>query len=164
MAGGGLRWGETVRSWHPWGGVFFAVALGCMFLKWFILMKLYRDDRAWLRSAHRYAVHDESGLPEADRFTAGQKTLFWIQSLCALMLFASGIILWFPEAMARGLRLTAIVLHPAVAIVSMGGIIVHIYMATAATPDSFRSMIRGGVSSRWAASHHPKWYRRVFKN
>ena len=45
----------------------------------------------------------------------------------------------------------------------MGGIIVHIYMGTAAVPEAFRGMIQGWVKPGWAASHHPKWYRGISK-
>jgi len=134
-----------------------------MFRNWAAQMKLDGDDRIWLKNAHRYATHDEEGLPEASRFNAGQKMLFWVQSICAIILFSSGTVLWFPEAMPRSLRLAAILIHPAAAVVSIGGIIVHIYMGTAAVPEAFRGMIQGQVRGAWAASHHPKWYREVRK-
>jgi formate dehydrogenase subunit gamma len=151
--------GETVRSWHPWGGVVFAVILGCMFLSWAKQMRLDGDDRAWLRKAHRYAVNDEEGLPEAGRFNAGQKVLFWLQAIATLLLFVSGIVLWFPEHLSQGSRLAAILAHSVSAVVSVAAIIVHIYMGIAAVPGALRAMVRGRVSSGWAASHHPKWYR-----
>lgn len=155
--------GETIRRWHPWGGVFFAIVLGVMFRNWAKDMKLDADDKTWLKNAHKYAAHDETGLPEAGRFNGGQKMLFWVQSIAALGLFASGVVLWFPELMPRSLRLAAILIHPAVAIVSIGGIIVHIYMGTAAVPEAFRGMMQGWVRPAWARSHHPKWYRKVSK-
>lgn len=155
--------GETVRSWHPWGGVVFAVVLGFMFRNWAGQMRLDADDRRWLRRAHRYAVLDETGLPEAGRFNAGQKMLFWLQCVATLLLFASGIVLWLPESMARGLRLAAILIHPIAAVISIGAIIVHVYMGTVAVPGAFRAMMRGWVRPGWAATHHPKWYRRISK-
>ncbi len=155
--------GETVRGWHPWGGVVFALVLAVMFTRWAREMRLDRADRQWLRKAHRYAVHDEAGLPEAGRFNAGQKTLFWVQSVATIGLFLTGLVLWFPEETGRSLRLAAILLHPATAIISMGAIIVHIYMGTAAVPEAFRGMIQGWVRPGWAASHHPKWYREISK-
>ena len=153
--------GNTVRGWHPWGGVIFSLALCFMFRNWARQMRLDAEDRAWLRQAHRYATHREVGLPEAGRFNAGQKMLFWTQSTSTLFLFFSGLVLWFPETMPRSLRLTAILIHPIVAIISIGGIIVHIYMGTAAVPEAFRGMIQGWVRPAWAASHHPKWYRDI---
>jgi formate dehydrogenase subunit gamma len=153
--------GTAVRGIHPWGGVVFALALGMMFRRWARQMRLDREDRAWLRQAHRYAVHDEAGLPEAGRFNAGQKSLFWLQASAAVLLLSSGLVLWWPEAMPRGLRLAAILIHPLAAIVSIGGIIVHIYMGTAAVPEAFRGMIQGWVKPGWAKSHHPKWHREL---
>jgi formate dehydrogenase subunit gamma len=153
--------GVTVRGLHPWGGVIFACALGLMFRRWAGQMKLDADDKVWLANSHRYAMHEEEGLPEAGRFNAGQKMLFWTQSTLALLLFASGVVLWFPESMPRAARLLAVLVHPLAAIGAIGGIIVHIYMGTAAVPEAFRGMIQGWVRPGWAASHHRKWWKEV---
>ncbi len=153
--------GNATRGGHPWAGVVFAAALGFMFLGWASQMRLDADDRVWLRNMRKYMTHDESGLPEAGRFNAGQKILFWTQSAATLVLLASGVVLWFPESMPRALRLAAVLVHPAAAIASIGGIIVHIYMGTAAVPEAFRGMIQGWVRPGWAASHHPKWHREI---
>jgi formate dehydrogenase subunit gamma len=153
--------GTTVRAWHPLGGVIFVAFFAAMFAAWRRQMRLDQDDRIWIRLAHRYAVHNYSGLPEAGRFNAGQKSLFWLQSIFALLLLASGIVLWFPEFMPRALRLAAVLVHPVAAIASIGGLIIHIYMGTAAVPQAFRGMIQGWVTPLWAAAHHPKWYREI---
>ncbi len=155
--------GEAVRRWHPWGGVVFAVALALMFRNWSKDMKLDSLDREWLSKAHRYAVHEEQGLPEAGRFNAGQKMLFWIQSAAALLLFASGVVLFWPEAMPRGLRLAAVLVHPTAAVVSVAGILIHIYMGTAAVPGALSGMIHGWVSESWARAHHPRWHREIHR-
>ena len=157
LLGGGM----TVRAWHPWAGVIFALAFVWMFGAWRRAMVLDADDRRWLRMAHRYARHETAGLPEAGRFNAGQKSLFWIQAVSCVLLLASGIVLWLPSAMPRALRLAAVLVHPIVAVVSLGGLIVHIYMGTAAVPEALRGMVRGWVTPRWAEAHHPKWYRRL---
>jgi formate dehydrogenase subunit gamma len=39
--------------------------------------------------------------------------------------------------------------------------VLHIYLGTAAEPGTFRAMIRGTVSRRWARFHHGRWYREV---
>jgi formate dehydrogenase subunit gamma len=151
--------GTTVRAWHPWSGILFVLFFSAMFGNWRRQMRLDKDDRRWLRLAHRYAVHDHSALPEAGRFNAGQKSLFWAQSVFGILLLSSGIVLWWPEIMPRTLRLLAILIHPAAAVVSIVGLIVHIYMGTAAVPGAFRGMIQGWVTPGWAALHHPKWRR-----
>jgi len=153
--------GTTVRAWHPWGGVVFAAVFAWMFVAWRRAMRLDTEDRRWLRMAHRYVKHETEGLPEAGRFNAGQKSLFWIQAVSCLLLLLSGVVLWFPSVMPRGLRLAAVLLHPVVAVVALAGLIVHIYMGTAAVPEALRGMVRGWVTPQWARAHHPKWYRIV---
>ena len=76
-----------------------------------------------------------------------------------LALFVSGFVLWFPEWMPRSLRLISIAAHPLAAIGSITSILVHVYMGTAAVPQSMRAMLRGHVVSDWARFHHPKWYK-----
>jgi formate dehydrogenase subunit gamma len=151
--------GSTIRAWHPWGGLIFLAAFGSMFARWAAQMRMDADDRKWLRLAHHYAAHDYKALPEAGRFNGGQKALFWTQSVNGVLLLLSGVVLWWPQSMPRLLREVAILLHPLAAIVAIGGLIVHIYMGTAATPGAFRGMTQGWVKTGWAASHHPKWYR-----
>ena len=153
--------GGTVRAWHPWGGLLFVAFFAVMFRNWRKQMRLDGDDRRWLRLAHRYAAHDFAALPEAGRFNAGQKSLFWIQAVFGILLVSSGLVLWWPALMPRVLREVAVLIHPASAVVSIGGLIVHIYMGTAAVPESLRGMTQGWVTPGWAASHHPKWYKEI---
>ena len=153
--------GPTVRGWHPWGGVLFVAAFIVMFIRWQSIMRLDAEDRRWLRMAHRYATHDYASLPEPGRFNGGQKSLFWLQAVNGLLLLATGIVLWRPDLMPRGVREIAVLFHPIAAVIAIGGLIVHIYMGTAATPGAFRGMTEGWVKPAWAASHHPKWYRKI---
>ena len=151
--------GVTVRGWHPLGGLLFVLVFSAMFVSWKRQMRLDSDDRRWLRMAHRYAAHDYAALPEAGRFNGGQKSLVWLQSVNGVLLLLSGIVLWWPESMARPLREAAVLVHPISGILAIAGLIVHIYMGTAATPGAFRGMAQGWVKPGWAASHHAKWYR-----
>jgi formate dehydrogenase subunit gamma len=153
--------GVTIRAWHPLGGLLFAGVFLFMFKAWSRQMRLDADDRRWLRLAHRYAAHDYVSLPDAGRFNAGQKSLFWLQALNGVLLLLSGIVLWWPESMSRPLREAAILIHPLAGILAIAGLIVHIYMGTAATPGSLRAMTQGWVKPGWAASHHAKWYRDI---
>ena len=154
-----LGGGVTVRAMHPIIALIFAAAFARMFVKWASQMKLDADDRVWLANSHKYAMNQEEGLPEVGKFNGGQKMMFWMQALFTALLLVSGAVLWFPELMPRALRLGAVLLHPLAAIGAIGGIIVHIYMGTAAVPGSIKAMVRGVVSPRWAAAHHPKWFR-----
>ncbi|MEZ5404177.1 MAG: formate dehydrogenase subunit gamma [Bryobacteraceae bacterium] len=156
-----LGGGGVVRAIHPIAGVLFAIALMAMFVRWRGQMKLDADDREWLRQSSKYATNQEEGLPESGKFNGGQKMMFWMQWAFGLILLASGVVLWFPESMSRELRLAAVLVHPLAAIGAIGGIILHIYMGTAAVPGALKSMTRGWVTERWAAAHHPKWFREI---
>ena len=151
--------GTTLRAWHPWAGVLFTGFFAAMFLAWRGLMRLDPEDRRWLRMARRYASHDFAAMPPAGRFNGGQKALFWLQAANGILLLATGTVLWFPESTPRVLREMSVLVHPAAAVAAIGGLILHIYMGTAATPGAFRGMTQGWVTSAWAASHHPRWRR-----
>ncbi len=153
--------GATVSAWHPLGGLLFALVFSLMSSRWHRQMRLDADDRLWLRHGHRFILHEEFGVLESGRFNGGQKALYWMQAASAVILVLSGLVLWFPEVMPRGVRLAAVLLHPVAAVASLTGLIVHVYMGTAAIPGALRSMIEGYVSRGWAATHHPKWYREV---
>jgi formate dehydrogenase subunit gamma len=155
LSGGGF----VIRGTHPWSGVLFSVVIGWMYRRWAKTMYLDADDRVWLTRLDKYATHQHGALPPSGRFNAGQKMLFWSQVATGLLLLVSGVVLWFPEVMPRPLRLAAIAAHPLAAIGSIGGILVHIYMGTAAVPHSMRAILRGWVTPEWARFHHPKWYK-----
>jgi formate dehydrogenase subunit gamma len=50
-----------------------------------------------------------------------------------------------------------VLVHDAAGLLATALVIVHIYMATAATPGSFGAMVRGTVTEEWARRHHPAW-------
>jgi Prokaryotic cytochrome b561 len=133
----------------------FTLVLVFMFRNWWKDMKLGADDRRWLALAHRYAIHDERGLPEPGRFNAGQKMLFWVQGVSTVLLLTSGLVLFWPASTPGSLRLLAVVVHPAAAVISISGIIVHVYMGLAAVPGALHGMLRGWVPAAWASTHHP---------
>ncbi len=153
--------GSTARFLHPWGGTVFALVLALMFRRWASQMKLDGDDKVWLRDMHKYATNDEAGMPEPGKFNAGQKLMFWAEAFFAILLLVTGVVLWFPESMPRALRLAAVLIHPLAAIGAIGGIIVHIYMTTTVVRGSVTGMVRGYVSPKWAAAHHPKWFKQI---
>jgi cytochrome b subunit of formate dehydrogenase len=53
------------------------------------------------------------------------------------------------------------VVHDLAALSCLAGFIIHIYEGTAHQPGTFRSMIDGTVTEKWAWTHHPAWYRAI---
>jgi len=59
---------------------------------------------------------------------------------------AFGLVLWFTESIPwslRWLRYLAIAVHVIVALATIGGFIIHVYMGTAMVRGGFNSIIRG---------------------
>jgi formate dehydrogenase subunit gamma len=99
--------------------------------------------------------------PQTGRYNAGQKVLFFLVSLLAVLLLLSGVVLWYPYEFSQDLRQASWILHDAIFILFAVTIVVHIYLATASEPGTFRAMTRGTVTKAWAKMHHPRWYRDV---
>jgi formate dehydrogenase subunit gamma len=75
--------------------------------------------------------HEET-VPEVGRYNAGQKIVFWGMTILLLVLAASGIVMWdawFGQHFTIEQKRIAAVVHAAVAVVTIGLWIVHVYAA-----------------------------------
>src|SRR5215469_1172007 len=154
----------TSRFWHPVIALVFLAGIVWMLQAWRTDMQITAVDRTWGQAMDRYVRNEDAGLPPAERFNLGQKYFFWVMWWAGLALLVSGLVLWFPEWVPwdlRVLRASAILLHVAAALVTIGAFIIHVYMGTAMVRGGFSSIIRGEVSPAWARMHHRLWYQRV---
>jgi formate dehydrogenase subunit gamma len=149
------------RVIHPWSGVVFFAASAVMFLYWVKDMMLDKNDRGWLGPKMIEYLRFQSDDPEVGKYNGGQKLFFFFILLMAFVLFASGLVLWFPRDVSQTWREVAIIAHNASFILSTVAIVAHIYLGTAAEPGTFRSKIVGTVTKDWARLHHPRWFREV---
>jgi formate dehydrogenase subunit gamma len=150
--------GQTMRAAHPWIGVAFSAGILGVVILWTRDMLFRRGDGEWVRRIGRYAREGHSGL-DVGRFNAGQKAYYWVVVIFSLILLLSGIPLWFPWLLGTGWRESARLIHQAAYLVMVGGFIIHVYMSTALLPGTMTGMTTGKVSRRWAAWHHPRWFR-----
>ena len=153
--------GATARFWHPWLGLVFAASTFWMYRIWAGDMRIHDVDRAWAKSIDRYIRNEDEALPAIGRFNYGQKLFFWLMFYGAILLVASGLVLWFPELIPwtwRWVRFLAVAVHVIAALATIGGFIIHVYMGTAMVRGGFTSIIRGEVSASWARTHHRLWY------
>jgi len=154
--------GPMARLLHPWFSLGFVGCFGLQVLNWMQPMTWTPDDRRWLRRIREYVTNEDAREPDyVDFFNAGQKVYFWAIVGSAAVFLVSGIPMWFPAMLGRQVTAIGYVLHDIAALVMLVGFIVHIYESTAALPGTFRAMTRGTVERRWAATHHPAWYRRA---
>jgi formate dehydrogenase subunit gamma len=156
---GGLH---VCRWLHPFAGLLFTVAAAVMAVHWWADMRMDRKDREWLRPGRlaAYMRHEETD-PDGGKYNGGQKLFFFTALLGVIGLLVSGLLLWFPLTFGRRIGEAAALLHDLSFILFVMAVILHIYLATAAEPGTFHSMIRGTVTRPWARLHHPGWYRQV---
>jgi formate dehydrogenase subunit gamma len=155
-----LGGGFLARAMHPIVGVLFAAIVLWMYAMWRRDMRVTAADRRWRKAMGHYARNEDDRVPPAGRFNYGQKALFWVMVWAALVLLASGLVLWFPEAFASDRRIVrdvAVLVHAVAALITIGAFIVHLYMGLAVVPEGLSAMLHGEVSDEWARHHHPLW-------
>ena len=161
-----LGGGPTARFWHPWFGLVFAVVMFFMDSMWRRDMHTIDADRRWMHQIRDYIENHDEQLPPIDRFNAGQKQFFWGMLGSVILLLLSGLIMWFPEYLPAGLhwlRGIAILIHEIAALVTIGLMIIHVYMGLFMVKGGFKAMVLGYVSTRWASYHHRLWFERARK-
>jgi len=153
--------GQLTRIIHPWIGVVLAVSFLGLFIRFFALNFWNRDDTLWMKNLGKVINNKEEGLPELGKYNAGQKLVFWGQSILILVLFCSGIVMWdayFASDFSIDQKRLAAVAHALCAIAAILIWIVHVYAAIW-VKGTLNAMTRGSVSGGWAWKHHRKWFR-----
>lgn len=154
--------GPRTRLLHPWFGLVFEVFFLFQFINWFAPMAWGEADRRWMRRIRQYATNEDPVEAEdVGFFNAGQKMYFWAIAVCGVLFLITGLVMWFGDLVNRWLAVVSYVIHDLAALVMLAGFIIHVYEGTAHQPGTFRSMMDGTVTERWARTHHPKWYRAV---
>jgi formate dehydrogenase subunit gamma len=157
--------GSTLsRELHPWIGIIFVLAVLLMFRLWHRQMHRMPVDKQWWEAIPHYIRNEDELVPTVGRFNAGQKLLFWGFLWCGIFLLLSGLILWLPNWVPwnlRFLRYIAVIVHPSLALITIGLFIIHVYMGVAMERGALISMTRGYVTIAFAKTYHGLWYKRV---
>jgi formate dehydrogenase subunit gamma len=153
--------GVLARMIHPWIGVILLISFTGLFIR-FVRFNLWnRDDTQWMRRLGDVINARDERLPELGKYNAGQKLVFWSQSVLILLLFASGLVIWdqyFFEFTTLEQKRIAVLVHAIAALLAILVWIVHVYAAIWVR-GTVRAMTRGSVTGGWAWRHHRKWLR-----
>jgi formate dehydrogenase subunit gamma len=89
---------------------------------------------------------DDHNMPEQGKYNGGQKAMFWVMTLCMLLLFVSGVFLWraYFNLPVDVVRLGAVV-HSAIAAIMIAMTFVHVYAALWVR-GTVRAMVYGTVT------------------
>lgn len=156
--------GPIARELHPWVGLLFVIAVCLMFRMWSTQMHETAVDKEWWDNVGHYIRNEEDKVPTVGRFNGGQKLLFWGFFWGGILLFLSGLVLWFPHLIPWNLRVVryiAVLVHASTALITIGLFIIHVYMGVLLERGSFGSVIRGDVSANWAKRYHGIWYDQI---
>jgi formate dehydrogenase subunit gamma len=135
-----------------------------MYGLWASQMGFTAVDRQWFGSMRHYVRNEDEKMPPAGRYNAGQKLLFWGFFWCGILLFLSGLVLWFPEYIPwslRWLRYISIIVHASSALLTIGLFLIHVYMGVFAERGAIDSVIYGDVTEDFARRYHPGWYKEI---
>jgi formate dehydrogenase subunit gamma len=152
--------GQLARTLHPWIGVVLALAFTVMGIRFFRQNLWTADDSQWLGRLGD-VVNNREGIPEAGRFNAAQKLVFYVMFWSVITLFLSGLALWhhyFGDLVPIGMQRFAGLLHALMAAAMIITMIIHIYAAIW-NAGSTRAMTRGSVTGGWLWRHHRKYLR-----
>ena len=160
-----LGWLNTIfggvhlaRVVHNWGGIVFIVSLVLSLGTWFPeCLKWSADDSKWLGMLGGYLSKEkDKELPPQGKINAGQKMLGIAVFGSGVIISISGLVLWLSTPSALW-----VLIHNICALLFAVFVPVHIYLATAANPGTFRIMTRGDVPLYWAKKKHPKWVKEI---
>jgi formate dehydrogenase subunit gamma len=109
------------------------------------------SDWRWLRSRHR-----RDGTIGVGKFNAGQKLNSALSAGSILVLFGTGIVMYFTHLVRLSLRTGATFVHDWFALAF--GLLVagHLYYAIR-DPESRRGMRTGSVLEQWGRAEHAAW-------
>jgi formate dehydrogenase subunit gamma len=153
--------GQSTRAIHPWIGVVLAVSFLILFFRFVTLNFWKPEDTVWMKNLGKVINARDEELPELGKYNAGQKLVFWGQSILILLLFFSGLVLWdvyFEDVTTIGQKRFAVLIHSLCAIAAILIWIVHVYAAIW-VKGTLRAMTRGSVTRGWGFKYHRKWFR-----
>ncbi|WP_109096480.1 formate dehydrogenase subunit gamma [Azospirillum sp. TSH64] len=150
---------EYAKSIHNFVSVPFVVGLLMIMGLWLRDNIPEKADWTWIRTAGGLFSKAGGQHPEAGRFNAGQKLVFWSIVLGGIGMAATGYLMMVPFAVSGigGMQIMHVI-HGLLAAGLIAAVIGHIYIGTIGMEGAFDAMGCGEVDENWAMEHHRRWY------
>ncbi len=147
---GGNAWAD---QFHKWFGVAFAISAAFSIVSYIgEALSFDEDDKKWLSVLGGY--FDKSAeVPPSGKMNMGQKLFFLIIVFgCGVLISLTGFMLWAGTGMVF-----AQFVHSLSFFLMIIAMPIHIYLATVASPGTFRIMTQGDVPLSFAKRKYSKW-------
>ncbi|UZF92961.1 formate dehydrogenase subunit gamma [Bosea sp. NBC_00550] len=154
--------GSNTRALHPWIGVVLLASFAILFVQMVRYNFWTKVDTQWMRHIGDVMSGHEENLPEIGKYNGAQKIVFWLMTLLILVLFGTGIMIWyeyFGATFTIEQQRFGHILHALAAIAMLLVVIVHIY-AGFYVRGTMNAMTEGKVTGGWAFRHHRLWLRK----
>lgn len=163
---------QVARLIHRGVAVVFVVVVPLMFFvgnpryHWEWLKSVFNFTRADLQHVTAFPKEffgAHGTYPPQDKYNGGEKINSLITIFGSVFITLSGMVMWFATSFPPGLVRWAYPVHDLSMIMMTAATIGHLYLCLL-HPDShpaLAGMINGYVSTKFARSHHAKWYDRV---
>ncbi len=154
---------QLSRLLHPFVGSVMAFLFIFMFFKYLKYNFVDKQDLIWAKNIHKVLNNEEAG--DIGHYNLGQKGIYWVLSICLILLTVSGVVIWrpyFADYFTIPIIRLALLVHSLSSIVLIITVLVHAYAAFW-VKGSIRSMVEGWVTRGWARKHHPRWYREILE-
>jgi formate dehydrogenase subunit gamma len=151
---------HIARLIHNWGGVVFALTVVLSIGIWLPeSLKWTKEDSEWIGMLGGYLSKGKEPPPQG-KINAGQKLVVLIVVFFGLLMSVSGLLMWLSPGIKSIMNIGHL-LHNISTLVFAVFIPLHIYLATAANPGTFRIMTRGDIPLYWAKKKHAKWVKQI---
>jgi formate dehydrogenase subunit gamma len=124
-----------------------------------------KEDMGWLMAAPGYYfLNREDKMPPQGHVNSGQKMWQFIVLLTGIVFVISGaIMLFFKNIVSPAVFQWSVIAHDIAFILAFLMLLVHIYTGSLhpMMTESFKSMLNGKISPRYAKNHYGKWYDKI---
>jgi formate dehydrogenase subunit gamma len=124
-----------------------------------------KEDIGWVEAfPYYYFGGNEEKMPPQGQVNTGQKMGQFIFLVTGILFFISGLIMWFfKDTVPAGVFQWCVIAHDVTFLLAFLMLLVHIYMGAIhpVMNESFRSMLDGKISKKYAKSHYGKWYEEI---
>jgi len=144
---------------HIAAGIVFIITT-VMGIKIWFKDALFADyDKDWVRILGGYLGY--KGQVPAGRFNAGQKMFYWYTTIFGVIMSITGVMLIYKGAFSVAVICLTSTVHNLTGFILIAGVVSHAYLGTIANPGTWRVLVDGYVTRKWAEHHHPFWYHEV---